>query len=361
MGQLARAEGSFQGENVAAGGAFVANVVHGAGEEVQPESAGGLGGNIRAFVRGRQRGCGGGVKCGPGVGVDQAKNFGVAGKREVHRGLAGHVLPVADGVGEEFFRAEFERHVVDRCKFTGLSEGFEPCHQAWEVLHDRAKDNRVLGRGYHARLPTIRHRRAGWGCHFAYVPIESPDRELPQNSLITQVLGRHESGGAPPLGARVNVPDACLCFRSCFHVRRRYTRVMAASMYIVVEGEDPGFDIFVNGRSLARHESTVERLTLELGVKPLLEFFSADEASMALLIEEGAGNPELLKRLPPPQWYRGEDGLRTIEALVMALEEDPYQLGSEGAMVLAELREYETVLRKATDRGLRWHLAVSWK
>ena len=136
---------------------------------------------------------------------------------------------------------------------------------------------------------------------------------------------------------------------------------MAASMYIVVEGEDPGFDIFVNGRALARHEDAVERLALELGVRPLLEFFSADEHSMALLIEEGAGNPDLLKKLPPPQWYRGEDGLRTVEALVVALEEDPCQLGSEGAMVLAELREYQTVLRKTEERGLRWHLAVSWR
>lgn len=132
-------------------------------------------------------------------------------------------------------------------------------------------------------------------------------------------------------------------------------------MYIVIEGEDPGFDIFVNGRSLARHEDAVERLALDLGVRPLLEFFSADESSMALLIEEGAGNPDILKRLPPPQWYRPDEGLRTVQALVMALEEDPYQLGSEGAMVLSELREYETVLRKASDRGCRWHLAVSWR
>lgn len=132
-------------------------------------------------------------------------------------------------------------------------------------------------------------------------------------------------------------------------------------MYIVVEGEDPGFDIFVNGRALARYESAVERMALELGVKPLLEFFSADEDSMALLIEEGAGNPDLLKRLPPPQWYRGEDGMRTVSALVGALEADPYQLGSEGEQVLEELREYETVLRKAAERGLRWHLAVSWR
>jgi hypothetical protein len=136
---------------------------------------------------------------------------------------------------------------------------------------------------------------------------------------------------------------------------------MAASMYIVVQGEDPGFNIYVNGRALARHESAVERLALELGVRPLLEFFSADESSMALLIEEGAGNPDLLKRLPPPQWYRGEDGLPTVMALIESLENDPQQLGTEGASVLEELREYEVVLRKTAERDLRWHLAVSWR
>ena len=68
-----------------------------------------------------------------------------------------------------------------------------------------------------------------------------------------------------------------------------------------------------------------------------------------------------LKRLPPPQWYQPAEGLRTIEALIAALEEDPLQLGSEGPEVLTELREYEAVLRKTTERGLRWHLAVSWR
>ena len=136
---------------------------------------------------------------------------------------------------------------------------------------------------------------------------------------------------------------------------------MAASMYIVVEGEDPGFNIFVNGRALARHEDAVEKIALQLGVRPLIEFFSADESSMALLIEEGAGNPDLLKKLPPPQWYRGEDGLPTVLALIAELENDAAQLGTEGAIVLEELREYEIVLRKTAERGLRWHLAVSWR
>ncbi|MDE3104924.1 MAG: hypothetical protein KGK08_07095 [Acidobacteriota bacterium] len=136
---------------------------------------------------------------------------------------------------------------------------------------------------------------------------------------------------------------------------------MAASMYIVVEGEDPGFDIFVNGRSLARHEDALEKLALRLGVRPLIEFFSADENSMALLIEEGAGSQELLRRLPPPQWYSPADGLITVRALLDALHEEPFLLGSESGKVQSELREYATVLQKTSERQLRWHLAVSWR
>ena len=136
---------------------------------------------------------------------------------------------------------------------------------------------------------------------------------------------------------------------------------MAASMYIVVEGEDPGFDIFVNGRSLARHEDALERLALRLGVRPLIEFFSADENSMSLLIEEGAGKQDLIRRLPPPQWYSPEDGLRTVRALLRTLDADPLQLGSEGEQVLSELLEYAHVLEKTIERKLRWHLAVSWR
>lgn len=132
-------------------------------------------------------------------------------------------------------------------------------------------------------------------------------------------------------------------------------------MYIVVEGEDPGFDIFVNGRSLARHEDALERLALRMGVKPLIEFFSADENSMSLLIEEGAGDRDLIRRLPPPQWYPASDGLKTVRTLVAVLQDEPQQLGTEGEQVVSELLEYVVVLEKAQARNLRWHLAVSWR
>ena len=136
---------------------------------------------------------------------------------------------------------------------------------------------------------------------------------------------------------------------------------MAASLYIVVEGEDPGFDIFVNGHALARNEDALERLARRLNVNPLLDFFSADENSMALLLEQGAGNPEWAQHLPQPQWFAAAQGLATVRALLDFFQSSPTALGSETAAVISELSEYESVLRKADQRALRWHLAVSWR
>src|SRR5947209_18649596 len=114
---------------------------------------------------------------------------------------------------------------------------------------------------------------------------------------------------------------------------------MAASLYIVVEGEDPGFDIFVNGHALARNEDALERLAERLKVSPLLEIFSADENSMALLLEQGAGNPEWAQHLPEPQWFAPGTGLVTIASLLDFLPDAPTASGSETAAVLTDLRD----------------------
>jgi hypothetical protein len=144
-----------------------------------------------------------------------------------------------------------------------------------------------------------------------------------------------------------------------FHISTRL-KSMAASLYIVVEGEDPGFDIFVNGHALARNEDALERLADRLRVAPLLEFFSADENSMALLLEQGEEDSDWSLPLPQPQWYDPSDGLVTVRALIDFLGLTPAFLGSETQPILVDLCDYEWVLRKTAQRGLRWHVAVSW-
>ena len=136
---------------------------------------------------------------------------------------------------------------------------------------------------------------------------------------------------------------------------------MAASLYIVVEGEDPGFDIFVNGHALARNEDALERVAESLLVPPLLQFFSADENSMCLLLEQGAGDPEWARQLPEPQWFDPAEGLITVRALIRFMIESPVSFGSETQPILNELREYERVLEKTRTHNLRWHVAVSWR
>jgi hypothetical protein len=136
---------------------------------------------------------------------------------------------------------------------------------------------------------------------------------------------------------------------------------MAATIYIVVEGEDPGFDIFVHGRALARNEDALGRLAGKLRVRPLLEFFSADQNAMALVVEREAGMEEWGDYLSRPQWFSPADGLETVRALIGFLEDHPVALGSETPSVVLELREYERVLDKTAQRDLRWHLAVSFR
>ena len=139
------------------------------------------------------------------------------------------------------------------------------------------------------------------------------------------------------------------------------SKAMAASLYIVVEGEDPGFDTFVHGQALARNEDALEKLAERLKVSPLLEFFSADQNSMALLMEQGANNPAWARPMPQPQWFMASDGLFTVRALIGYLTASPTALGSETQPVLLELKEYERVLHKTAQHHLHWHLAVSWR
>ena len=80
-----------------------------------------------------------------------------------------------------------------------------------------------------------------------------------------------------------------------------------------------------------------------------------------LLVDQGAGNSDWSGPPPQPQWYNATDGLLTVRTLIDFLIEAPAALGSETQPALSELREYERVLRKTAQHGLRWHLAVSWR
>ena len=82
---------------------------------------------------------------------------------------------------------------------------------------------------------------------------------------------------------------------------------------------------------------------------------------MCVLLEQGAGDPDWARHLPEPQWFDPAQGLVTVRALICFLSKTPVSFGSDTQPMLAELREYETVLTKTQKYDLRWHLAVSWR
>jgi hypothetical protein len=85
------------------------------------------------------------------------------------------------------------------------------------------------------------------------------------------------------------------------------------ALYIVLEHKDPGFDPFVNGKALGRSEEQLTEIAARLGVRPLMEFFSAnpDEAG-EFLRSEALGDVEI----PKEQWFSSEEGLQTVRALL---------------------------------------------
>jgi len=135
--------------------------------------------------------------------------------------------------------------------------------------------------------------------------------------------------------------------------------LMSACLFIVVEGEDPGFDIFVNGQALARNEDALERLAAGLNVSPLLSFLCADEEAVAALRVNGSAQGDGLAIHPQSRWFDPLDGLLTVQILLNHLDYAPSSLGSETAAVFLELREYERVLRKTVERGLQWRLELN--
>jgi hypothetical protein len=105
--------------------------------------------------------------------------------------------------------------------------------------------------------------------------------------------------------------------------------MIAASLYSVVEGEDPGFDIFVNGHALARNEDALELLDERLHVAPLFKFFFTVDNSIALLLDQRDEALDWTLPLPQPQWYEPANGLLAVRKLMDYFGLEPVALGSE--------------------------------
>jgi hypothetical protein len=127
------------------------------------------------------------------------------------------------------------------------------------------------------------------------------------------------------------------------------------SLYIIIEKEIPGVDIYVNGNFLSKNSDQLERLAKQLKVTPLMDFFSISKEEFSYLVDEHEVEPS--KRKPPPdeKWFAAEEGLDTVNALLGAM---PGSKLSDRDRIVAELGEFVRVLQLAKTNNIRWHLGV---
>src|SRR5687767_10719431 len=83
---------------------------------------------------------------------------------------------------------------------------------------------------------------------------------------------------------------------------------MGAALYIALERQIPDFDPFLNGKALSQASDQLDAIATSLGVRPLMEFFSADPDMAAEFLDEGS-------EAPPQSWFPASDGLTTVRAL----------------------------------------------
>ena len=133
---------------------------------------------------------------------------------------------------------------------------------------------------------------------------------------------------------------------------------MGAATYIVLETEAADIENLADGKALSRAEHVLTPLARELGVTPLMDFFSLSTEDYATSAEE-FNIPTGPEGPPTEQWFAAEDGLRTVRALLAHVETHP-ELVDNPDRVLDDLRNFSDVLGAAQAKGLRWHLAVDY-
>lgn len=132
---------------------------------------------------------------------------------------------------------------------------------------------------------------------------------------------------------------------------------MSLAWYIVLQRRIGGLDHGVNGQALAHAGSSLEALAKNAGVVPLMDFFSAAPGQLAQFPDDQERSVEPAPKPPPEQWFSAEDGLKTVIALKKAVINE--QIG-EADKIIADLTEFENVLKIASFNQVDWHLAIDF-
>lgn len=115
----------------------------------------------------------------------------------------------------------------------------------------------------------------------------------------------------------------------------------------------------VHGESLAASLEALDAVATRAGIKPLGDFLTAEPEDYAKAMES---EPELPKGIggehpPGEEWFSAERGLETVAYLIGYVRDNPRNL-DDHEIVIKDLLDFERLLSKAAELGIRWHLQV---
>ena len=127
---------------------------------------------------------------------------------------------------------------------------------------------------------------------------------------------------------------------------------MSVAWYVVLEHDIPGFDHTVNGKAVAKVGDLLDSVAKEKSLPTLMSFFSISPDELdGCASDHGVS----LKQPPSEKWFSADEGLKTINGLLGFAENQKLD-----ARVVADLREFKTVLETAKRNRVAWHLAVDF-
>ena len=113
----------------------------------------------------------------------------------------------------------------------------------------------------------------------------------------------------------------------------------------------------MNEKALAHAGNVLAAIARDSGVVPLLEVFSASPEELTKFAGDQEMSLEHAPKLPPEKWFLAEDGPNAVNALKKAVIT---QEMAEGNKFVADLTEFENVLKIASANQVGWRLAIDY-
>ncbi|MBN1980850.1 MAG: hypothetical protein JW795_04925 [Chitinivibrionales bacterium] len=126
---------------------------------------------------------------------------------------------------------------------------------------------------------------------------------------------------------------------------------MSAAYYIVLNKDQPGFDVFVNGKYVGSNADRINQISKNLSLKPLDEYVSQDLSEFGDESED-IENEEI-------KWFEPSEGIGWAKRLSEFIKKDKKSVTNVDG-VISDLNEYIAIFEMTESIGAKWHFELDF-